>query len=196
MLARGHVPELSTGNKVSVIESAPARHLGLKIAVFALLAGNAAYYLYAGTLSQALDTTAWLILLALFSLETGLAERFRAHGMAVAIRGTRLVAAAAICAAAAGYVNQGKWLDAVNTGLWIAVVALLEFEVRWPRAVAQYRVYMVAAAVTLYGSLAVLVPVWAWRGEWFDAYDALLWLAAFAMIELDVLRNSSKHDTG
>jgi hypothetical protein len=28
--------------------------------------------------------------------------------------------------------------------------------------------------------------LWAWRGEWFDAYDALLWLVAFAAIEMDV----------
>ena len=26
-----------------------------------------------------------------------------------------------------------------------------------------------------------------WRGEWFDAYDALLWLVAFVTLELDVL---------
>jgi hypothetical protein len=31
----------------------------------------------------------------------------------------------------------------------------------------------------------VLVGAWAWRGEWFDAYDALLWLAAFVLIELE-----------
>ncbi len=41
--------------------------------------------------------------------------------------------------------------------------------------------------------LAALVLVWAWRREWFDAYDAALWLAAFAMIEMDVLRSSRKN---
>ena len=38
-------------------------------------------------------------------------------------------------------------------------------------------------------SLLELVVVWAWRGEWFDAYDAMLWLGAFAMIEMDVLQS-------
>ena len=45
------------------------------------------------------------------------------------------------------------------------------------------------AAVTaaLYSGLGALVLVWAWRGAWFDAYDAVLWLAAFATIEMNVL---------
>jgi hypothetical protein len=33
--------------------------------------------------------------------------------------------------------------------------------------------------------------VWAGRGEWFDAYDAMLWLVAFATIEINVLRIAS-----
>ncbi len=44
------------------------------------------------------------------------------------------------------------------------------------------------AAALLYGGLAVMVGAWAWHGEWFDAYDALLWLIAFLVIEMDVLR--------
>jgi hypothetical protein len=32
------------------------------------------------------------------------------------------------------------------------------------------------------------VFAWAWRKEWFDAYDAALWLLAFATIEMNVLR--------
>jgi hypothetical protein len=31
------------------------------------------------------------------------------------------------------------------------------------------------------------VLAWLWQGDWFDAYDAALWLVAFAMIELNVL---------
>jgi hypothetical protein len=29
--------------------------------------------------------------------------------------------------------------------------------------------------------------IWATRGEWFDAYDAALWLAAFVFIEMELL---------
>ena len=115
-------------------------------------------------------------------------RRLRARGSKAAIRGLRLAAAAAVGAAAIGYAVQNEWLDAVNTALWIAVVVLLESEVRSPRAVARHRGWFTATAVTLYAGLAALVLVWAWRREWFDAYDAALWLAAFAMIEMDVLR--------
>lgn len=175
---------------MAAIGSVPPRHPGFKAAVFALLACNAAIYLFTGALRQALDSVAWLTLLALFALETGFADRFRANNMARAIHGVRLVAAAAVCAAAVGYVKQREWLDTVNSGLWIAVVALLEFEVRFPGTVARRRAWFAATAMALYGGLAVLVVVWAWYGEWFNAYDALLWLVAFAMIEMDVLQTS------
>jgi hypothetical protein len=180
---------------VAVFGSALSWYFGFKAAVFALLACNTAIYLFAGTLSQALDATAWLTLLALFELETGFAGRFRAGGAAIAIRGTRLAAAAAVIAAATGYFHQNEWLDAVNTGLWMAVVVLLEFEVRFPRAVTRRRISFAATATALYAGLAVLVLIWAWRREWFDAYDALLWLTAFAMIEMDVLRISPREIT-
>ncbi len=161
---------------------------GLKAAVFALLACNTAYYLLGGMLTKALDALAWLTLLGLFALETGFDGRFRARYAVAAIRGLRLAAAAAVGAAAVGYAYQNEWLDAINTGLWIAVVVLLEFEVRYPAAIARRRAWFTATALTLYSGLGALVIAWAWRKEWFDAYDALLWLTAFAMIEMDVLR--------
>ncbi|MBX3676037.1 MAG: hypothetical protein KF853_03335 [Rhodocyclaceae bacterium] len=33
----------------------------------------------------------------------------------------------------------------------------------------------------------MLAVVWAWRGDWLDAWDALLWLVAFFAIEMNVL---------
>ena len=115
-------------------------------------------------------------------------RRLRAPRAKAAIRGLRLAAAAAVGAAAIGYAYQNEWLDAVNSALWIAVVVLLEIEVRNPGAVARRRAWFTATAATLYAGLGALVLVWAWRGVWFDAYDAALWLTAFAMIEMDVLR--------
>ena len=165
---------------------------GLKAAVFTLLVCNAAYYLFVSAWTKALDALAWLTLLALFALETGFDGRRRARGAMAAIRGLRPVAAAAVGAAAIGYAYQNEWLDAVNTALWIAVVVLLESEVRSPRAVARHRAWFAATAVTRYAGLGVLVLALAWRGQWIDAYDAALWLAAFAMIEMDVLRVSHR----
>ena len=63
---------------------------------------------------------------------------------------------------------------------------------RWPRRVVRNQWAFVATAVLLYGGLGGLVFAWAWRGEWLDAYDAALWLLAFAFIEMDVLRSSQR----
>lgn len=158
-----------------------------KAGVFTLLACNATYYVFLGTVSQGLDAAAWLILLALFELETGHGDRLRGKRAAALVRGTRLVAAAGVIAAALGYVFEREWLDALNSLLWIAVVAVLEFEVRYPHAVERHRAWFAGVATTLYTGLAALVPVWAWRGEWAEAYDALLWLVAFVTIEINVL---------
>jgi hypothetical protein len=86
------------------------------------------------------------------------------------------------------YVFEGNVLDTVNSVLWIGVVLLLEVEFRYPGAVARARAAFAATALALYGGLAVLVAIWAWRGEWFDAYDALVWLVAFATLEVDAVR--------
>lgn len=165
-------------------------YVWFKAGVFTLLACNATYYLFLGTVGQALDATAWLILLALFELETGCGDRFRGKRTAAVVRGTRLVAAAGVIAAALAYVFEREWLDALNSLLWIAVVAVLEFEVRYPHSVERHRAWFAGVATTLYTGLAALVPVWAWRGEWTDAYDALLWLVAFVTIEINVLHIS------
>ena len=173
---------------VAAAGSIPLPHRGLRIAIFALLVCNTAYYLFAGTLSKFLDAAAWLVLLALFALETGFAGGIRTRAVAILVRSTRLAAAVAICVAGIVYIVENDWLDAINTGLWIAIVVTLEFEVRRPLAVARFRVWFAATATLLYTGLAALVFAWAWRGEWFDAYDALLWLMAFALIEMDLLR--------
>lgn len=176
---------------VPSVRSGPREYLWFKATVFALLAWNTAVFLATGTLSEAIDATAWLVLLALFGLETGWGDRF-GESSATAIHGVRFAAAVAVGAAAIGYVREREWLDAINSGLWIAVVVLLEIEVRCTGAVARRRAWFAAVAATLYSGLGALIPAWLWRGEWFDAYDAALWLIAFAAIEMDVLRISRR----
>jgi hypothetical protein len=156
--------------------------------LFGLLASNTAVYALSGTPSEALDSVAWLTLLTAFELETGVGGRFAEGRVAAALRGIRLAAGAAILAAGIGYVQDNEWVDAANLGLWIAVVALLELDVRYPAAVSRHRARFTAATATLYSGLAALVLVWLWQGEWFDAYDAALWLVAFLTIEINVLR--------
>lgn len=158
------------------------------MAVFGLLACNAAIFSYTGTLAEALDAAAWLTLLALFELETAHGERLRARHATALIHSVRLAATLAVAAAAVMYVYEREWLDAINSWLWIAVVILLELEVRYPRAVEERRSLFLASASALYAGLALLVLAWTWQREWFDAYDALLWLVAFVTIEINVLK--------
>ena len=161
-----------------------------KAALFLLLAVNTAYFAIYGTASKGIDASAWLVLFVLFEAETSFGGRLSSARAKLAVRVLRLFAAAGVFAATIGYVFEDNALDAVNSALWIAVVVLLELELRLPQAAARYRGALGTAAVALYGGLGVLVVLWALRGMWIDAYDAALWLTAFAAIELDLQRRS------
>jgi hypothetical protein len=160
--------------------------------LFGLLAVNAVVFAVDGTQAEALDSAAWLTLLAMFMLETAYARRLAAPSAVRALRAIRWGAGALVLVAAARYLAEAAWLDAANAWLWIAVVIVLEIELRRTRNAPGGLHALRAVTAALYAGLAVLVVVWAWRGEWFDAYDALIWLAAFVTIELGVLRSSPR----
>jgi hypothetical protein len=159
----------------------------LERVLFALLAVDTAYFAFSGSTSKALDAAAWLVLLVLYELENRSARTQR-NEPGIAVRALRLAAAAGVIAATIRYVFEDNVLDAVNSVLWIGVVVLLELQFRRPALVQRARASFVTAGIVLYGGLALLVAAWAWRREWFDAYDALLWLLAFATIEMGALR--------
>ena len=159
--------------------------------IFALLACNTVYYSVAGRFSEALESVAWYVLLILFLLETARARYPLSPRALIVIHGLRLLATLAILASAVLYVREQEWLDAANLFLWVAVVALLEIEVRQPAAVAAHRKAYAVTAALLYAALGVLIVIWLARGEWMDAWDATLWLAAFGAVELDLLRAES-----
>ena len=165
-------------------------HARTQVAIIALLACNTIYYLVAGRVSQALDSVAWYALLMLFLLET-----LRVRPLTVRARtvnhGLRLLATLAIAASAVLYVREREWLDATNLLVWVAVVALLEIEIRRPAVVAAQRKAFTITAGILYAVLATLVVVWLARGKWMDAWDATLWLAAFGLLEMDLLRQKT-----
>lgn len=163
-----------------------------KGAIFALLVAIIATFFLRGELNEGLDGFGWLILLVLFEAESLIQERIRAAGMLRLVHGIRLAALVAIIAAAIGYFYENDWLDFINASLWIVVVILLEIETRLPQRVAQnYRAFR-GVSMGLYSALAILVFIWAWRMEWLDALDALLWLLAFATIEMDILKHSQR----
>ena len=164
-----------------------AVHL-LQCGLYALLAVNTAWFLAIAPWTKGLDSLAWFTLLMLFALETAnrrWLEKLHARGLVHLLRAGVVVA---IVVSAYGYVQQEQWLDAVNVALWILVVILLECELRFAQWVANHRRLFAGSACVLYGAIGALVPLWALRGEWFDAYDAVLWLIAFVLIEMDALK--------
>ncbi len=164
-----------------------SRTLPIKAVLLALLGLNAAVYASTGRVTETLDAVAWFVLLLLFELETRCPQWTRMRRNTLVLDGLRLLAAGAIAWAATAFVREREWLDAANAWLWIGVIILLELEVRQPALIARCRRVAMAAAIALYGGLAVIAAAWLIQGEWFDGYDAVLWIAAFAMLELDLL---------
>jgi hypothetical protein len=160
----------------------------IKPAIFALLAINAGIYAIAGRFSEGLDAIAWFALLALFEIETRFPRWTRVTRNAVVLDLLRLIAAVGIAIAAISFIRENEWLDATNAWLWIGVVVVLELQVRAPLFAARHRTACTAASLTLYAVLAVVALAWLVRGEWLDGYDALLWIAAFALVEMDLLQ--------
>ena len=164
------------------------REVVFKAVLFLLLAANTAYFAIYGTPSKGIDAAAWLTLFVLFEAETSFGIHLAGARRKLVLRALRLVAAAGVIAASVGYVFEDNALDAANSALWIAVIVLLEAELRFPRLAERYRTAFGVAAAALYGGLGLVVLVWAVRSMWIDAYDAALWLTAFIAIELDIIR--------
>lgn len=162
------------------------RYALVQRALVALLAVNCVIYVVQGAAREAADSMAWFTLLALFYLESSAPPPTRHALVAAGIRYLRLGAAAVVAAAALAYLHAEAWLDAANSALWIAVVALLEAQVRYPAFSLRHRGYFTALAAALYGALALLPLAWIVQREWLAAYDAALWLAAFAIVEMEL----------
>lgn len=160
----------------------------IKPAIFALLAINAGIYAATGRFSEGLDAFAWFALLALFEIETRFPRWTRIPRNVIALDLLRLIAAAGVAIAAFSFIRENEWLDATNAWLWIGVVVVLELQLRAPLFAARHRTACTAASLTLYAVLAAVALAWLVRGEWLDGYDALLWITAFALIEMDLLR--------
>ena len=160
--------------------------------IYALLAGDVVLYSLYGRLTELIDTAAWLVLLMLFEWETG-GWPLRARWIP-ALHGVRLLASVAVVVAVVGYALERVWLDFFNEATWLGVIALLELEIRLPPGAVRLHRMRRAIAVVLYVALVGFMLNWAVMGlgeenpqaAWLDTWDALLWLVAFVVIELNV----------
>jgi len=155
-----------------------------KLVIVALLALNVVIYAIADTLTSAVDALTWLVLLVLYELEANdavpMAEN-RLHEI-------RSILIAVIVLTFFSYIHDSEWLDVVNSALWFVLIALLELEVRYPDKVFKYRQNYWLATVTVFTGLIAMVIAWAWQSAWLDVYDAILWIVAFASIEVDIFQ--------
>lgn len=157
----------------------------LRLAILVLLTLNSLLYALIGNLISAIDSFAWLALLLSFELETAAAplpfDGNRLHQIRNAL-------IAAIVIVTLGYLFTGDILNLINSGLWLGLLALLEIEVRDSNKLLENRMKFVAASFVIFAGLIAMVVVWGWMGNWLDAFNAGLWIFAFALIEVDIFR--------
>ncbi len=155
-----------------------------KLAIAGLITLNALVYAIADTMTSAVDAMAWLVLLVLYELEANGATPLNENKL----HGVRYVLIVVIALVFVSYVHDNEWLDVVNSALWFTLIALLELEVRWPDEVLKYRESYWLATVAVFAGLIGMVIAWAWQAAWLDVYDAMLWIVAFASIEVDIFQ--------
>jgi hypothetical protein len=82
------------------------------------------------------------------------------------------------------------WVDVINAGVWLLVVALLEIDVRLQERNLFEGFALKASTIAkfvLYGILLLAGVYWWVYGDFVDFWDAFLWLLAFFFIELNVV---------
>jgi hypothetical protein len=155
----------------------------LKLTILMLLALNALIYSLVDTLTGAIDAIAWLMLLILYEVET---NQNNLPISAAMLKLTRNSLITLIVLVFFSYLFTGEWLDVLNTMLWLSLVALLELEVRWQDLVMRHRRIFWLLTVTTFCGLMAIAGIWFLQGAILDGYDAVLWIAAFGLVEVDI----------
>ena len=86
-------------------------------------------------------------------------------------------------------VKQLAWVNVINSGTWLLVVALLELDVRlgvYNRVGDAWKAFSKWAKYLAYAILLSAAVYWGFEGDFIDFWDAFLWLFAFAFIELNL----------
>ncbi len=83
------------------------------------------------------------------------------------------------------------WADVVNSGAWLLILALLEFDVQ-PGVKGLFPGWVAVASrrtkALLYAVVVGITGYWGIFGTFLDFWDAFLWIAAFVFIERNVCR--------
>ena len=167
-------------NAPSVGLSAGRGFAVFKALVYGLLLIDVGLLWLHGTWREVLEQSGWLMILAAFELES----RGRSGRWLTVLEVAGYVLAL-LCWAA--YAQVGEWMDFANASLWLLVVAVIAWDLHRPlhyggrswrwRNIGKTGLYVALAGIALHWGLA---------GAWLDAWDALLWLLCFFVIELKI----------
>ncbi len=186
-------------------EEVLARSIGLVIRGLRVLCYGIIAYAFTGYLGKALGfglyapagvADACTLAIRQFSLLVELDEyRALTAGNCTGITGALFVNEQTRTLAEAGALAQATrlaWLDVVNSGTWLLILALLELDVRpgvkrlfpgWfatASRLAKYLLYAIIVGAAVY---------WGIFGTFLDFWDAFLWIAAFVFIERNVWKS-------
>jgi len=81
------------------------------------------------------------------------------------------------------------WVDLIEAITWLLIVLTIEIEVRLQNqdiASGSLMRATDAAKVVLYGILLLAMGYWAYRSLWLYVWDEFVWIAGFAIIEMNV----------
>ena len=94
------------------------------------------------------------------------------------------------------------WIDVINAGVWLLVVAVLEIDVYLQERHRYEGAILRVSTITkflLYATLFFAAVYWGVYGDFVDFWDAFLWLLAFFFIEMNVVewrREEEQTDSG
>ena len=187
------------------------RPIGLVIRGLRALCYMVIVYAFTGYLGKALGfglyvsadiPDACALAMRQFTLLVGLDEyQILTAGNCAGITGDLFVNEQTRTLAEAGALVQATrlaWVDVVNSGTWLLILALLELHVRpgvkrlfpdWFAATslrAKYLLYAIILGAAVY---------WGLFGTFLDFWDAFLWIVAFVFIERNVCHSCESFDT-
>ena len=189
-----------------------ARPIGLVIRGLRVLCYGVIVYAFTGYLGKALGfglyvpagvADACTLAIRQFSLLVELDEyQALTAGNCAGITGTLFVNEQTRTLAEAGALAQATrlaWVDVVNSGIWLLIVALLELDVRpgvkglfpgWFATASRLAKYL------FYAIILGAAGYWGFFGTFLDFWDAFLWIAAFIFIERNVFAWEQELGTG